>query len=260
MEDQFSRTRLLLGQGKLERLKASHVAIFGLGGVGSYVAESLTRSGVGSLTLVDADVVNPSNLNRQLIATYSTIGKPKVQAMQERLLDINPNLIVYAQPIFYASDTDIDLTKFDYIVDAIDTVTSKLILIVEAKKRNIPIISSMGAGNKLDPLEITVADIYNTSVCPLAKVMRHELRKRGIPSLKVVYSKEEAKDQALRQDKGQDKSQDEIQDIGQDECQDKSKTGFVSTKRVIGSIAFVPGVAGLVLASEVVKELLSDSV
>lgn len=223
MEQPFSRTEILIGKEGLERLKCSTVAVFGVGGVGGYAVEALARSGVGCLHLIDNDKVSVSNLNRQIIATVSTIGRYKVDVAKERILDINPEARVHTRRIFYMPDTaqEFDFTGYDYVVDAIDTVTGKLALIQQADQAGVPIISSMGAGNKLEASAFEVADIYQTSVCPLAKVMRKELKKRGIRKLKVVYSKE---------------------------------LPAVSS-RPPGSIAFVPAVAGLILAGEVVKEL-----
>lgn len=223
MENQFARTEALLGVEAMERLKESRVAIFGVGGVGGYVAEALARSGVGAIDLIDRDKISITNLNRQIIALHSTVGKWKVEVMKERILDINPDCKVKVYPCFYLPENskDFDFTMYSYIVDAVDTVTAKLQLVMEAKKAGTPIISSMGAGNKLNPANFEVADIYQTSVCPLAKVMRRELRKRGVESLKVVYSKEEPV---------------------------KINTS------VPASTSFVPSVAGMIIASEVVKD------
>lgn len=223
MEQPFSRTEILIGKEGLERLKCSTVAVFGVGGVGGYAVEALARSGVGCLHLIDNDKVSVSNLNRQIIATVSTIGRYKVDVAKERILDINPEARVHTRRIFYMPDTaqEFDFTGYDYVVDAIDTVTGKLALIQQADQAGVPVISSMGAGNKLEASAFEVADIYQTSVCPLAKVMRKELKKRGIRKLKVVYSKE-------------------LPAVG---------------SRPPGSIAFVPAVAGLILAGEVVKDL-----
>lgn len=193
MDEIFSRTENLLGTEALEVLKASHIAVFGIGGVGGYVCEMLARTGVGELSLFDSDEVSVSNRNRQIIALASTTGRPKVEVMKERILDINPNAIVHAHNIFYDETTapEIDLSSYSYIADCIDTVSSKLLLITTAKHVGTPIISAMGAGNKTDPTRFEVADIYKTSVCPLARTMRRELRNRGVDSLTVVYSKEE---------------------------------------------------------------------
>jgi tRNA A37 threonylcarbamoyladenosine dehydratase len=225
---------MLLGGECMERLKNASVAIFGVGGVGSYVAEALARSGVGTLSLFDGDVVCESNINRQLIATTKTLGRKKADVMKERIEDINPDAAVYSYHCFYSAENadSFDLSKYDYVVDAIDTVSSKLLLIENAKKSNVPIISSMGAGNKLNPTMFEVDDIYNTSVCPLAKVMRKELKARGIDSLKVVYSKEPP--------------------IKPESVGEVCPPG---KRQVPGSVAFVPSVAGLIIAGEVVLGL-----
>lgn len=233
MSDSFSRTVMLLGEQRMEKLKNAAVAVFGLGGVGSFAAEALARCGVGRFLLVDGDRVCPSNINRQLVAAHSTIGCLKAEVMRRRIIDINPNAVLEIFPDFYNDQTAdrFELSDYRYIVDAIDTVTFKLLLIERAKAAGVPIISSMGAGNKLDPTRFEVADIYKTSVCPLAKVMRHELRRRGVDSLKVVYSKEPpVENYGTPQEMGQ--------------------------KRVPGSISFVPSVAGLILAAEVVKDIV----
>lgn len=231
MEEKFVRTGLLLGESGLDKLRHSRVAVFGVGGVGGYVVEALVRSGIGELTIVDKDEVAESNINRQIIATMGTIGQKKVDVMEQRILDINPDCIVHKYACFYLPETadQFDFTEYDYVVDAVDTVTAKIEIILRAEAANVPVISSMGAGNKLDPTAFEVEDIYKTSVCPLARVMRRELKKRNINKLKVVYSKEEP----LRAG---------IQEEG-------------SVKRAPGSIAFVPSVAGLILAGEVVKDL-----
>lgn len=236
MINEFSRTALLLGEEKLNKLKNSTVAVFGVGGVGGYVAEALARSGIGHIVLVDKDVVSLTNLNRQVIALHSTVGKPKTEVMASRIKDINPNTVVEVKDCFYLPETsgEFDFSKYDYVVDAIDTVTGKIELVMQAISCNTPIISSMGTGNKLDPTAFEVADIYKTSVCPLARVMRYELKKRGIKKLKVVYSKEKP-----------------ITPNENAECDKAGKT--------VGSIAFVPSVAGLIIASEVVKDLCQDS-
>lgn len=223
---EFSRTALLLGEDKMERLYAARVAIFGIGGVGGYAAEAIARSGVGRMLLVDSDVVSISNLNRQIIATHETIGRKKVEVMKERILSINPTAQVEIRDCFYDASTadNFDFTNFDYIVDCIDSVSSKLLLIERALSTGTDIISSMGAGNKLDPSRFEIADIQQTSVCPLARVMRQQLRKRGIEHLTVVYSREPA-----------------IKPQGQD--------------RAPASISFVPSVAGLMLAGEVIRRL-----
>ena len=234
--DQFSRTELVLGAAAVAHLKTCRVAIFGVGGVGGYAAEALVRSGVGAIDLYDDDRVCLTNLNRQLIATRKTVGQYKVDAMEQRLHDINPNVVIRTYKMFYMPDTagQVDLTQYDYVVDAVDTVTAKLDLIVQAARRGIPIISAMGAGNKLDPTAFEVADISRTSVCPLARVMRQELRKRGVEHLKVVYSREPARVPR------------------QEESAEAPQAGRRSTP---GSVSFCPSVAGLILAGEVVKDL-----
>ncbi len=239
MEDQFSRTALLVGSEGIERLKNSRVAVFGIGGVGGYVVEALARSGVGTLDLIDNDRVCLTNLNRQIIATHSTIGEYKVDAAEKRVHDINPKAVVNTYKTFYLPETaaEFHFDAYDYVVDAIDTVTGKIELILRAEETHTPIISSMGAGNKTDPAAFKVADIYQTSVCPLAKVMRRELKKRGISKLKVVYSEEVPI--ALHSDEG-----------------DTS----LEKRRTPGSIAFVPSVAGLIIAGQVVNDLLRSSV
>ncbi len=236
MPEQFLRTELLLGKTALEKLAASRVAVFGIGGVGGYVVEALARSGVGTLDLIDSDVVSPSNINRQIIATRKTVGKFKVDAAAERIAEINPAAKVIKHRIFYLPETadELDFREYDYVVDAIDTVTGKIAIVVNADKAGTPVISSMGTGNKLDPAAFEVADIYETSVCPLAKVMRHELKRRGIKSLKVVYSKEKP----LKPLAGPENDLD-------------------SRRQVPGSVPFVPPAAGLIIAGEVVKDLIS---
>ena len=232
MSEEFSRLELLIGQEAMSRLTQKRVAVFGIGGVGGHVAEALARSGVGALDLIDKDTVDVTNLNRQIVALHSTIGKSKVDVMKERILDINPECQVHAYQCFYLPETkdDFDFFQYDYVVDAVDTVTAKIQLVMEAKRCKTPIISSMGAGNKMNPAAFEVADLYQTSVCPLARVMRRELKKRGIFQLKVVYSREEA--------------------IHPD---------FPEGEEVVpGSNAFVPSVAGLILASEVVKDLVKN--
>lgn len=248
MLNEFSRTEILLGKEAMVKLKESTVAIFGIGGVGSYVAEALARSGVGKLVLFDDDEVSITNINRQLIATNKTIGRKKVEVMAERILDINPNAEVEVNTCFYLPENadQYDLSKYSYIVDAVDTVAAKLELITRATEKNIPIISSMGAGNKLDPTRFEVADIYKTSVCPLAKVMRSELRKRGIAKLKVVYSKEEPI---------KPKDMSEICELNC-ECPTESTIRNTKKRAIPGSVSFVPSVAGLIIASEVVKDII----
>lgn len=236
--ESFTRTELLLGTEAMEKLSGARVAVFGVGGVGGHVVEALVRSGIGSLDLIDSDAVSESNINRQIIATRSTIGRSKVEVMRERILDINPECDVTIHECFYLPDTAdrFDFSQYDYIVDAIDTVTAKIDLIVRATEMGVPVISSMGAGNKLNPTAFEVADIYKTSVCPLAKVMRRELKKRGIKHCKVVYSKEIAVKPVMNE-----KLQEELEASG---------------KRTLpGSVAFVPAVAGLILAGEVIKDI-----
>ena len=235
MINEFSRTELLFGEDKLNILKKSRVAIFGVGGVGGYVAEALARSGVGTIDLVDNDVVSLTNINRQIIALHSTIGMPKVEVMAERIRDINPQAVVNVHNCFYTPETsgDFDFSKYDYVVDAIDTVAGKIELVMQAQSAKTPIICSMGAGNKLDPTAFEVVDIYKTSVCPLARVMRYELKKRGVKKLKVVYSKEIP-----------------VTPFENEEAEDSSR------RSAPGSVAFVPSVAGLVIASEVIKDLV----
>ncbi len=242
----FSRTELLIGRENIEKLKKAKVAIFGIGGVGSYVVEALARAGIGNFILVDKDKVDITNINRQIIATTKTVGRDKVEISKGRILEINPdaNVVTYKQ--FYMPDNKIELTKdVSYIVDAIDTVSAKIALVEEADRLSIPIISSMGTGNKLDPTKFEVSDIYKTSVCPLAKVMRKELKKRNIKKLKVVYSKEEP----LKINKNEkNTNMNTIENI------DNTRS-----KHIPGSISFVPSVAGLIIASEVVKDIINIS-
>ena len=229
-ENQFERTALLLGKASVERLARKRVAVFGVGGVGGFVCEGLVRAGIGAIDIVDKDTVALSNLNRQLIALHSTVGKNKVDVLEERLKDINKNLIIKKYKCFFLPETSetFDFREYDYVVDAIDTVTGKIELILKAKEAGVPIISAMGAGNKLDPTAFQVSDIYKTSVCPLARVMRRELKKRGVEKLKVVYSKEEP-----------------------------IKPQFEEGEEVVpGSVSFVPPVVGLIIAGEVVKDLV----
>ena len=232
-KDALSRTELLLGEAAMQKLADAHVIIFGIGGVGGYALEALVRSGVGKITAVDADTVSVSNINRQIIATAKTVGKLKVDAARERASEINPDIEFTAIPIFYSDEnaSDINLEDYNYVIDAIDTVKSKISLIVNATKKNVPIISSMGAGNKLDPTLFKVSDIYKTSVCPLARVMRTELKKKGIKKLKCVYS-EEPPTKAIASDGNAPK-----------------------TRHAPGSIATIPSVVGLILASEVINDL-----
>lgn len=235
--NQFIRTEMLLGTEAMEQLLNAHIAIFGVGGVGGYVAEALARSGIGHLTLVDNDKVAESNINRQIIATYDTVGRDKVSVMKERILSINPKAEVITKTCFYLPETatEFDFSGYSYVVDAIDTVTAKIDLVLRAKEAGIPIISCMGTGNKLDPSRLEVSDIYKTSVCPLAKVMRKELRARGVKQLKVIYSKEEPKPP--------------MAELLPQEDRNSGRRG------IPGSTAFVPPAAGLLIASEVVREL-----
>lgn len=239
MKEAYARTELLLGAENMERLRRARVAVFGVGGVGGYVVEALARSGIGTLDLIDNDLVAKSNLNRQIIALHSTIGRPKVEVARERILDINPEAAVNVHQTFYLPETaeQFDFREYDYVVDAIDTVTGKLMLAEQAKAAGTPIISSMGAGNKLNPAAFEVADIYETSVCPLAKVMRRELKKRGIDSLKVVYSKEPP--------------------LMPERTEENPEQTACAKRQTPGSIAFVPSAAGLILAGEVVKDLIA---
>ncbi len=231
MTNQFSRTELLIGEEGINKLQNSKVAIFGIGGVGSYVVEGLARVGVGNFILVDKDEVDETNINRQIIATHKTIGMSKVEVAKQRVLDINPKASIDIRKTFFMPESDdfFDET-IDYIVDCVDTVTAKIEIIMRAKKHNIPVISSMGTGNKLDPTKFEVEDIYKTSICPLAKVMRKELKQRGIENLKVVYSKEES----IKTNKFDEET----------------------NKKIPGSISFVPSVAGLIIASEVIKDII----
>ena len=235
IHEQFFRTQMLLGTDALERLQKARVAVFGIGGVGGYTVEALARSGVGQLDLIDSDTVSVSNINRQILATHSTVGMLKVDAAKKRVLDINPNCIVRTYAVFYTPETadQFDFTQYDYIVDAIDTVTGKLALVERAHAANTPIICCMGTGNKLDASAFEVSDISKTSMCPLARVMRRELSKRGIKHVKVVYSKEEA-----------------LAPTGWEE-----EAAALGKRQIPGSVAFVPGAAGLILAGEVIKDI-----
>ena len=237
MLSQFSRTELLIGKEGMERLSNSRVAVFGVGGVGGYTVEALARSGIGELALIDNDQVALTNLNRQIIATTKTLGRDKVDVAKERVLEINPDAKVNIYKKFYLPETkeEFDFTKYDYVVDAIDTVSGKIALVEQAKEAGVPIISSMGAGNKLDPTAFRVADIYKTSVCPLAKVMRRELKKRGIRKLKVVYSEE--------------------MPIVPEKNAEMEQAEPTQKRQVPGSVAFVPSVVGLIIAGEVIKDL-----
>ena len=233
MNQIFKRTEALIGEDALNKLKNAHVAVFGVGGVGGYVVEALARSGIGALTLIDNDTIKESNINRQIIALHSTIGEMKTEAFIKRICDINPDTKVNVQNLFFLPETreEVDFTSFDYVVDAIDTVSGKITIAEECNKHSIPLISSMGTGNKLDPTAFEISDIYKTSVCPLARVMRYELRKRGVKKLKVLYSQEEPL-----------KPQNE----------EKNETG----RAVPASISFVPSVAGLIIGAEVIKDLI----
>lgn len=248
MLGKFSRTELLLGKNALEKLKAAHVIVFGVGGVGGYVVEALARSGVGAIDVVDDDKVCLTNINRQIIATTKTVGKYKVDVAEERIKDINPDCAVTKFKTFYLPETAdmFDFSKYDYVVDAIDTVTGKISIVVKAEECGTPVISSMGAGNKLDPTAFKVADIYKTSVCPLAKTMRRELRKRGIKKLKVVYSEEEP----IRPlDEGESSCRNNCI------CPKGTKRKCTERRDIPGSVAFVPSVVGLIIAGEVVKDI-----
>ena len=229
MPEQFSRTELLLGQEAMDRLRQSRVAVFGIGGVGGHVVEALARAGIGYLDLIDHDKVSMSNINRQIIATFDTVGMDKVDVMKERILSINPDARVETHRCFYLPENAdmFDFLQYSYVVDAIDTVTAKIELVLRAKEAGVPVISCMGTGNKLNPMQLEIADIYQTSVCPLAKVMRRELRKRNVEKLKVLYSKEEPIKNYLS----------------------------MQGRAIPGSVSFVPSAAGLIIASEVVKEL-----
>ena len=241
MSNKFSRTELLIGKQGIETLQNSKVAIFGIGGVGSYVVEGLARAGIGNFILVDNDEVCETNINRQIIATTNTIGRPKVEVAKERILEINPNATVKIHKEFFMPETkEIIDESVNYVVDEVDTVTAKIELVVRANKLNIPIISCMGTGNKLDPTRFEVTDIYKTTVCPLAKVMRKELKLRGIEKLKVIYSKEEPIKIVSRE-----LNIDEVKEIQQ-----------TKKKQTPASISFVPSVAGLIIAGEVIKDIL----
>ena len=252
MLNQFSRTELLLGPEAMERLSKKRVAVFGIGGVGGYVCEALVRSGIGAFDLIDDDKVCLTNLNRQIIATRKTVGKYKVDVMMERMLEINPNADITVHKCFFLPENadDFPFKEYDYIVDAVDTVTAKLELIMRAQKEGIPIISAMGAGNKLDAGRLKIADIYDTKICPLARVMRRELKKRGVKKLKVVYSDEEPKRP--------------IEDMSIScrthcICPPGAQHKCTERRDIPGSTAFVPAVAGLLIAGEIVKDLTIQS-
>jgi tRNA A37 threonylcarbamoyladenosine dehydratase len=249
MLNEFSRSQLLLGEEGLDKLKKSTVAVFGVGGVGGFTVEALARTGVGTLVLVDDDEVCLTNINRQIIATHQTIGRPKVEVMKERILDINPNANVTIHRCFFGEDTleQFNFSSYSYVVDAIDTVSSKILLIETAKAHNVPIMSSMGAGNKLDPTRFEVTDIYKTSVCPLAKVMRHKLKERRIKKLKVVYSKEPALKPLTAEAEN-------YKNISTNPLYKENSS--IVKRQTPGSIAFVPSVAGLIIAGEVIKDLV----
>ncbi len=238
INEQFERTRLLLGDEGMEKLKNSRVAVFGIGGVGGHLAEALVRSGIGEIDLIDDDTVSVSNINRQAVASLSTVGMAKVEAAKERFLDLNSDCKIYTHQKFFTPETadDFDFSAYDYVADAIDTVTGKIELVMRCNEAGTPIISSMGAGNKLDPTRFEVTDIYKTETCPLARVMRRELKKRGIKKLKVVYSKEPA--------------------ITPLECEEGNTTH--QKRQTPGSVAFVPSVAGLIMAGEIIKDLIKD--
>lgn len=251
MLNQFSRTELLLGKEAMDKLQNSRVAVFGIGGVGGYVCEALVRSGIGAFDLIDDDKVCLTNLNRQIIATRKTVGQYKTEVMRDRILEINPKADVRIHQCFYLPEnaSDFDFSEYDYVVDAVDTVTAKIELIMRAKESGTPIISSMGAGNKLDASAFRVADIYKTKVCPLAKVMRRELKKRGVKKLKVVYSEE----QPIRP----------IEDMAIScrshcICPPGAKHKCTERRDIPGSVAFVPSVVGLIIAGEVIKDLTAE--
>lgn len=239
MEEQFSRTEALLGKAAMERIFQARVAVFGIGGVGGYAAEALARSGVGQIDLIDSDKVCVSNLNRQIIALRSSIGRYKTEVMKERIAEIHPECCVREYRCFYLPETqgEFDFSQYAYVVDAVDTVTAKIGLVMQAKEARVPVISCMGTGNKLDPSMLQVADIYETSVCPLARVMRRELKKRGITHLKVVYSKEEPRKMAVA-----------LEDTSEERIR----------RSIPGSTAFVPSAAGLLMASVVIRELAGE--
>lgn len=249
MLNQFSRTQLLVGKENMDRLASARVAVFGIGGVGGYTVEALARSGIGTLDLIDDDKVCLTNLNRQILATRDTVGKYKVDVARERIAEINPDCVVNTYKCFFMPNTEdqFDFSQYDYVVDAIDTVTGKISLVMKAQEAGVPIISSMGAGNKLDASAFEVADIYKTSVCPLAKVMRHELKKRGVKHLKVVYSKEKAL--TPREDMAASCRTGCI-------CPPGSVHKCTKRRAIPGSNAFVPAAAGLIIAGEVFNDLI----
>ncbi|MBQ5952635.1 MAG: tRNA threonylcarbamoyladenosine dehydratase [Lachnospiraceae bacterium] len=256
--DQFARTQLLLGAEAMERLYQKRVAVFGIGGVGGYVCEALVRSGIGAFDLIDSDTVSLTNLNRQIIATRKTLGQYKVDVMRDRMLEINPEVRVRVHKCFFLPENadEFPFGEYDYVVDAVDTVTAKIELILRAQKENVPVISAMGAGNKLDAGRLKIADIYETSVCPLAKVMRRELKKRGVEHLKVVYSDEEPI-RPLEEQFGADADGLSLFEEGPG-FSEEGKTGG-SRRSVPGSTAFVPAVAGLLIAGEIVRDLSKEA-
>ncbi|MCR5703681.1 MAG: tRNA threonylcarbamoyladenosine dehydratase [Eubacterium sp.] len=249
MQNQFSRTQLLLGKKNMDLLAGARVAVFGIGGVGGYTVEALARSGVGTLDLIDDDQVCLTNINRQIIATMDTVGRHKVDVAKERVLSINPKATVNTYRTFYLPETaeQFDFSQYDYVVDAIDTVTGKIQLVMAAQEAGVPIISSMGAGNKVDPTAFEVADIYKTSVCPLAKVMRRELKKRGVKKLKVVYSKEKSLTPI---------DDDTISCRSNCVCPPGAEKKCLQRRQIPGSISFVPSVVGLIIGGEVIKDLI----
>lgn len=254
MSERFSRTEMLLGADAMEQLKKAHVAVFGVGGVGGYTAEALVRSGIGRLTLVDSDTVAESNINRQIIATTKTIGRYKTEVMKERALDINPDIQIEEYRIFYLPETaeQFDFTQYDYVVDAVDTVTAKLSLVEAANAAGVPIISCMGVGNKLNPGAFEITDLYKTSVCPLAKVMRRECKVRGIKKLKVLYSKEEAIKPQILPGSANERAENGNEATDETSVNITQNNGRRATP---GSVAFVPSVAGLMIAGEVIRDL-----
>ncbi|MCL1996496.1 MAG: tRNA threonylcarbamoyladenosine dehydratase [Defluviitaleaceae bacterium] len=246
--DQFSRTQMLFGKEGMKRLFCSHVAVFGVGGVGGFAIEGLARSGVGKISIFDDDNICLTNINRQIMATSQNVGNNKVDEMKLRVMSINPKATVNAHLCFYDKDTHVDLTQYDYIIDAVDTVSSKLLLVERAKDCAVPIISCMGTGNKLDPTRFLVADIFETKICPLAKVMRKELRRRGIKELKVVYSQELPMEP--------DDNQGELSCKRNCICPQGAAAHCTFRRQVPGSVSFVPSVAGMILAGEVIKQIL----
>jgi len=252
MLNEFSRTELLLGKEAMEKIESSRVAVFGIGGVGGYTVEALARSGVGCLDLIDDDKVCLTNINRQIIATRNTVGQYKVDVMKSRILEINPNAIVNIYKCFYLPETkdEFDFNEYSYVVDAVDTITAKIELVLQAKEALVPIISSMGAGNKLDPTAFEVADIYQTSICPLARVMRRELKKRNVDHLKVVYSKEQPLVPV-----------DDMANSCRNHCicPPGAKHKCTDRRAIPGSISFVPSVVGLIMAGEVIKDIVKTA-